>query len=144
MVASIGLSVFELQLLFLAAVVVAAFAFRKKTGAPSTAPARLSRLCGMSFFCAFLALAAALAAILTAEYAGGAGLLRLNAYEVKDLRMASEILRLCALPLALAALGFAIAGRGAVRESGGALRGSGLCRAATLAALGVGALVWVL
>ncbi|HEX7896559.1 MAG TPA: hypothetical protein VF950_02285 [Planctomycetota bacterium] len=134
----------EATLLFLAAVVVAVVAFRKKPAAPSTAPARLSRLCGMSFFCALLALMAALAAILTADYAAGAGLLGLNKYEVRDLRMATEILRLCALPLALAAFGLAIAGRGAVRESGGELRGAGLCRAATLAALGVGALVWVL
>ena len=142
----VRISHIEVVLLFLAAVVVAAVAFRKKPAAPSTAPvpARLSRLCGMSFFCGLLSLMAGLAAILTAEYAAGAGLLGLNTYEVRDLRMASEILRLCALPLALAALGFAIAGRGAVRESGGALRGTGLCRAATLAALGVGALVWVL
>ena len=136
-------SVFEIGLLFLAVVTVAAVAVRK-SAAPPTAPVRLSRLCGMSFFCAVLALMAGLAAVLTNEYAACAGLLRLSPYDVRDLRMAAEILRLCALPLALAALGFAIAGRGAVRESAGALRGRALYRTATLAALGVGALVWAL
>jgi hypothetical protein len=139
----IGISVFEMGLLLLAVAVVAAVSFRRPAAPPASAPARLSRLCGMSFFCALLALMAALATVLTTEYATGAGVLRLSAYEVQDLRMVSEILRLCTLPLTLAALGFAIAGRGAVRESGGALRGRALYRAATLAALTVGGLVWL-
>ena len=138
---TVRISVIEAAVLLIAVLVVAVGIFRKKAVPPPAAPARLSRLCGLSFFCALLALMAALAAILTSAYAGGASLLHLSEYEVRDLRMISEILRLCALPMAIVALGLAIAGRGAVRESGGALMGRALYRMSSLAALAVGAYI---
>jgi hypothetical protein len=100
--------------------------------------ARLSLLSGASFLCAFGALAAALASVMTAELAGQGDVLGLRSWDIRDLRVASEILRFSALLPALGALAFGLAARGAIRESQGELRGRALYRTAVMIALLVG------
>lgn len=136
-----GLSVFEIGSLLLAGLVAVSFVLRKPPATPG-APARLSRLSAFGFFFALLALATALAAVLTAEFSAPGDLLSLHQYDLRALRLATEVLRYCALGPALAALAFALAGRGAIRESQGALRGRALYRAAILLAVAVGGLSW--
>jgi hypothetical protein len=131
-------SVFELMVLLPAGLLALAVVLGKAKTVPA-GPARLSKLSAAGFFCAMLALATALAAVLTWEFAERGDLLGLRSYDVYDLRLASEILRYCALAPAVAALAFAVAGRGAIRESQGALRGRMLYRIAIALALGVGA-----
>jgi hypothetical protein len=112
---------------------------RKSPPADPALRARLSLLSGASFLCALGGLAAALAGVITAELAGQSDVLGLWSGDIRDLRVASEILRFSALLPALAALAFGLAARGAIRESRGELRGRALYRVAVGIALLVGA-----
>jgi len=140
-----NMSATSLTLFAGAAVVVSTLALLLHRRPPPTdpeLPSRLSLLSGASFLCALGALLAALASFLTGEFAAQSDVLGIRAGEVKELLLASEILRFSAPLPALAALAFGLAARGAIRESQGALRGRALYRMAVLLALSVGAVSW--
>lgn len=132
-----------LELLIFAPIAIGALAVvALKRPASGGAAARLSGLSAAAFFCALLALAVALAAALTFELSRKGDLLDLRTYDLRALRMASEILRFCVLLPSLGAVAFGLAGRGAIRESRGSLRGKALYRSAILLALLAGGGSW--
>jgi hypothetical protein len=113
---------------------------RKPEPPPPLLP--LSKLSTLSFLTALAALLAALAAIACGWTARYHDVVSLGDGDVRDLRLAAQILAWVTLLPAVGTVALAIAARGTIREARDGLRGRSLYHSAVLVALLSGAGVW--